>query len=50
MCLPRSIASVIATAGERGRSESCGRGEAAIGEAADDGDGWMEVEGSTGVG
>ena len=50
MCLLRNIASVIATAGERGRRESCGRGEATIGDAAEDGDGWMEVEWSAGVG
>lgn len=49
ICRPRSIASVTATAGERGRCESGGRGEIGFGDAAEEGDGWMEVEGSAGV-
>lgn len=44
MWRPRSMASVTATAGERGRFGSAGPGEMGFGEAAEEGEGSAGVE------
>lgn len=49
MYRPRNMASVTATAGERGRFGSAGRGTTWLGDAADAGDMWTEAISPLGV-